>query len=67
MPRTYSNVAYANMAYGICNGNTTETVGEYAYRFPNRKMPNRQVITFNRLQETDSFSIHQNVKKKICK
>lgn len=63
MPRTYSNVEYADMVfvYGFCDGNAVEAVREYARRFPNRRVPDRRVITmtFNRLRETGSFSIHQ--------
>lgn len=63
MPRTYSNVEYADMVfvYGFCDGNATEAVREYARRFPNRRLPDRRVITltFNRLREIGSFSIRQ--------
>ncbi|EZA57258.1 hypothetical protein X777_02509 [Ooceraea biroi] len=63
MPRTYSNVEYADMVfvYGFCDGNARGAVREYARRFPNRRVPDRRVITltFNRLREIGSFSIHQ--------
>ncbi|KYQ53885.1 hypothetical protein ALC60_07178 [Trachymyrmex zeteki] len=63
MLRSYSNVGYADMVfvYGFCDGNATEAVREYVRRFPNRRVPDRRVITmtFNRLREIGSFSIHQ--------
>lgn len=41
MPRTYSNVEYADMhfVYGFCNGNAREAVREYSRRYPNRRLP----------------------------
>lgn len=63
MPHTYSNVEYADMiyVYGFCDGNASKAKREYARRFPNRRMPDRRVfsLTFNRLRQTDSFSLHQ--------
>ncbi|KYQ49392.1 hypothetical protein ALC60_11497 [Trachymyrmex zeteki] len=60
MPRTYSNVEYADMVfvYDFCDGNATEAMREYVHRFPNRRVPDRRVImTFNRLRGTSSLSI----------
>ncbi|EZA58643.1 hypothetical protein X777_14812 [Ooceraea biroi] len=43
MPRTYSNVEYADMVfvYGFCDGNAREAVREYARRFPTRAVRTR--------------------------
>nr|XP_022904788.1 uncharacterized protein LOC111416879 [Onthophagus taurus] len=59
MPHIFSHREYADMVfvYGFCNGNTVRSVEEYRRRFPNRRIPNRQVFqtVFTRAGESGMF------------
>ncbi|XP_071056600.1 uncharacterized protein [Onthophagus taurus] len=59
MPYIFSHREYADMVfvYGFCNGNTVRSVEEYRRRFPNRRIPNRQVFqsVFTRAGESGMF------------
>lgn len=46
MPRTFTNLEYADMhfIYGFCDGSAQAAADEYHRRFPNRRIPSRQVF-----------------------
>jgi hypothetical protein len=56
----FSNAEFADMhfVYGFCDGNSSAAMREYRRRFPNRRVPSKNVFTrlHQRLKETGSFS-----------
>lgn len=59
MPATFSHREYADIVfiYGYCNGSANRAVAEYQRRFPNRRVPDRNVFqtVFNNACETGMF------------
>ena len=52
MPFVFSHVEYCDMhfVYGFCDGNARAAVDEYQRRFPDRRIPSRDV--FSRITQT---------------
>lgn len=55
MPAVFTHTEYADIVfiYGYCNGSALAAVAEYRRRFPNRRIPTKDVFvhTFNSLRE----------------
>jgi hypothetical protein len=59
MPDTFTHREYADIIffYGYCNGSANRAVAEYQRRYPNRRIPDRNVFqtVFNNAGETGMF------------
>ena len=60
MPLQFSREEIADIifCYGFCNGNSARAREEYGRRFPNRRLPYREVFfnSFQRLRQTNLYS-----------